>query len=90
MNIEYAFGIFKGQQTSLTRLKLFFQSQKSYKFTINWITIYSIIHNLLLDIEDDWKKHKGQWISEEDDDHDKKFSVFSQKQQIMDQKKEIK
>lgn len=45
------------------------------------ITACCILHNLLLDVKDDWKKHEGWWTPEEKDDHDEKLLFLSQKQE---------
>lgn len=62
--------ILKGRWGSLTGLRLLLRSKNSYKFAVKWITACCVLHNLLLDVEDDWKRHEGWWTPEEEDDHD--------------------
>ena len=77
IDIEHAFGIFKGRWGSLTRLRLLLKSKESYKFAFIWIIACCVLHNLLLDLKDDWERHKGWWTIEEEEEHDEELLLLS-------------
>lgn len=81
IDIEHAFGVLKGQWGSLTGLRLLLCLKKSYKFAVMWITACCILHNLLLDLKDDWKKHEEWWTSEDKEEHDEELLLLSQEQE---------
>lgn len=76
MDIEHAFSILKRQWVSLTGLRLLLESQKSYKFGVKLIITCCVLHNLLLNIEDNWKKHERWWMLKEEKNYNKELSIF--------------
>ena len=38
-----------------------------------WITAYMVLHNIFIDLNDNWSKKKGWWTEEENKDHDNKL-----------------
>lgn len=46
-----------------------------------WITACCVLHNLLLDMKDDWERHKRWWTVEEEEEHDEELLLLSQEQE---------
>ena len=64
VTVEHVNGILKGRWQSLRGLRLVCKKKEDIQFICDWITCTIILHNLLIDLNDDWAKSDG-W--EEDD-----------------------
>jgi hypothetical protein len=73
IDIEHAFEILKDRWRSLTELRLRVRNKKNYIYVIRWIIACVILHNILLNIKDDWDEKEEWWTSEKEDAHDEKL-----------------
>lgn len=45
------------------------------------ITAYCVLHNILLDLRDDWERHEGWWTIVEEEGRDQELLLLSQEQE---------
>lgn len=69
-------GYLKGRWGSLVGLRILLTSKDSYKFAVKWITACYVLHNILVNIRDNWERHEGWWSSEEIERHDEELLVL--------------
>ena len=57
-----------------------------------WITVCVVLHNILIDIHDEWSEEKGWWSTEDEEEHDVQLLNLSQREQMegTDKRKEVK
>jgi len=60
IDIEHAFGILKGRWKSLCGLRLSIMNNAQYQYAVEWIVACVVLHNILLEIGDDW--NQGRWL----------------------------
>ncbi len=72
IDIELAFEILKEWWKRLTRLSLRIRDQKSYIYVIQWIIACVVLHNILLNFENEWDEEEEWWTAEEEI-HDDEF-----------------
>ena len=70
IDIKHTFGILKRRWKSLTGLRLILTSEKKYEFACMWITACVVLHNILIDLHDEWNEEEGWWNAEEQEEHD--------------------
>ena len=70
IDIEHTFGMLKGRWASLTGLRLVFRNEEHYKYICQWIVACCVLHNILLDMTDDWEEEEGWWVEEDEEAHD--------------------
>ena len=78
IDIEHAFGILQGRWKSLTGLRLILTTQKKYEFACMWITACLVLHNILLDLDDNWRKDEGWWTNKDEEEYDEDMIRLSQ------------
>ena len=44
-------------------------SKEKYKLAVKWIIACYILHNILVDLKNDWGREEGWWIEEEISGH---------------------
>ena len=81
IDIEHTFGILKGRWKSLTGLRLRIRNKKGYIYAIRWITACVVLHNVLLDMHDEWEEEEGWWTSEEEA-HDEELKHLATRQMM--------
>lgn len=59
IDIEHAFGILKGRWGSLVGLRILLRLKNLYKFAVKWITACCVLHNILVNIRDQWERNEG-------------------------------
>ena len=59
IDIEHAFGMLKGRWKSLIGLRLILTTQKKYEFACMWVTACLVFHNILVDLNDNWREDEG-------------------------------
>lgn len=69
IDIEHAFGMLKGRWSSLASLRLRLNTQSRYKFAVQWIAACVILHNILIQYNDEWSSVDGWWSTEEDENN---------------------
>lgn len=42
-----------------------------------WITACLVLHNILLDLDDNWKEDEGWWTNEYEEEYDKDMIILS-------------
>lgn len=82
IDVEHTLGILKGRWRSLTGLSLILTSEKKYEFACMWITVCVVLHNILIDIHDEWSEKKGWWSTEDEEEHDVQLLNLSQREQM--------
>lgn len=70
----------KGCWGSLIGLRILLRSKNSYKFAVKWIIACCILHNILVNIPDDWRQYDGWWSPEEEEKHDEELLILSDEQ----------
>jgi hypothetical protein len=93
IDIEHVFEILKDRWKSLIDLRLRVRDKKSYIYVIRWIIACVILHNILLNIQNEWDEEEEWWTTEEEI-HDEELKQLSNKQLIerlikRDQMKEL-
>lgn len=78
IDIEHTFGMLKGRWKSLTGMRLIITDNKKYEFACMWITACVVLHNILIDLNDNWSKEVGWWTEEEKEDHDNELLALDQ------------
>ena len=68
IDIEHTFGILKGRWKSLTGLRLLLYNHRRYRFAVEWIVTCCILHNFLLQHNDEWAKSEGWWEPDDVED----------------------
>lgn len=76
IDIEHTFEMLKGRWASLTALRLVINTQKQYRYALKWITAYIVLHNILLQLNDEWEKDEGWWTEEEEERHDADINLL--------------
>ena len=46
-----------------------------------WITACLVLHNILLDVRDEWAEDEGWWTREEQEDHDDELQQLANQNQ---------
>ncbi len=59
----------KGQWKSLTDLRLLLTTQKKYEFACMWIIAFLVLHNILVNLNDNWRKDEVWWTNEDEEEH---------------------
>lgn len=49
---------------------------------MQWITACVILHNIFLEIQDDWDEEEGWWTPEEEEAHETEIKIATAKQLI--------
>lgn len=80
INIEYAFGILNEYLESVVDLCILLRSKDAYKFVVKWIIACCVLYKIMVNICDNWKRHKRWWFSEEIKKYDEKLLVLSENQ----------
>lgn len=70
IDIEHTFRMLKGRWASLTALRLVLNTQKQYQYALKWITACIVLHNILLQLDDEWEENEGWWTEEKEKQHD--------------------
>ena len=70
VDIEHAFGVLKGRWRSLTGLRVRITKKAQYEYACMWITACIVLHNILLEVRDEWGKDEGWWTAEQQEEHD--------------------
>ena len=70
VDIEHAFGVLKGRWRSLTGLRIRITNKAQYEYACMWITACVVLHNILLEVRDEWREDEGWWTREEQEEHD--------------------
>lgn len=78
IDIEHAFGMLKGRWKSLTALRLRLLNNKQFEFAIIWITACVVLHNVLLELNDEWAEEEGWWTPDEEEEHDEDIILLSE------------
>ena len=81
VDIEHAFGTLKGRWESLMGLRLIIRSREKYKLAVKWITMCCILHNILVDLKDDWDREEGWWTEEEIYGHNQELLAMSRSEE---------
>lgn len=81
VDIEHAFGILKGRWESLIGLRLMIWSREKYKLAVKWITACWVLHNILVDLKDDWDRKEDWWTAEEISGHNQELLAMSQSEE---------
>lgn len=84
INIEHAFGMLKGRQKSLTRLRRLFTNHSQYEHARMWIIACVVLNNMLLDLKDTQEENEGWWSEKKIEEHDKDLFQLSKQDQIED------
>lgn len=71
----------KGRWESLTGLRLIIRSREKYKLAVKWITACCILHNILVDLKDDWGREEGWWTEEEISGHNQELLAMSRSEE---------
>ena len=79
IDIEHTFDILKDRWKSLIGLRLRVRNKRSYIYAIRWITACVILHNILLNMKDDWNED-DEWWSAEEEAHDEELKQLNFKQ----------
>jgi hypothetical protein len=82
IDIEHAFGMLKDRWKSLTELRLRIRDRKNYIFAIRWITACLILHNIVLNIQNNWNEEEEWWTSENEKTHEKELKLLNDQQLI--------
>lgn len=67
----------KGRWKSLTGLKLILTTQKKYEFACMWFTVCLVLHNILVDLNNNWREDEGWWSNEDEEEHDEDMIILS-------------
>ncbi len=81
IDIEHAFDMLKDKWKSLIKLRLRIRDRKNYIFAIRWIIACLILHNILLNIQNNWDEDEEWWTSE-NETHEKELKLLSDQQLI--------
>lgn len=92
IDIEHAFGMFKGRWRSLTGLRLRVNNKQQYEYACMWITACVVLYNIFLDLNDNWINTKGWWTAEEKKQHDKELLQLDkhEREEGADKKEKVK
>lgn len=57
-----------------------------------WITAFVVLHNILIDLHDEWSEEEGWWNAEEQEEHDDQLLNLSRREQMegTDKRREVK
>lgn len=75
----------KGRWKSLTGLRLILTFKKKIPACV-------VLHNILINIHDEWSEEKRWWNTEEQEEHDDQLLDFNRRKQIegTDKRKDVK
>jgi hypothetical protein len=76
IDIEHAFDILKSRWKSLIDLRLQIRDIKDYTYAIRWIIACVVLHNILVDIQNDWDEEE-EWWTTEDESYDKELKQLT-------------
>ncbi len=80
IDIKHAFEILKKRWKSLIELRLQIRNKKNYIYVIRWITIYVMLHNILLSIQNEWDKNEEWWTFEKKEAHEDEMKHLTSRQ----------
>lgn len=78
IDIKYTFRMWKRRRKSLTGIPLIITDNKKCEFGCIWIAVCRVLHNILIDLNDNWSKKEGQWTENEKKDHDNELLDLEQ------------
>jgi hypothetical protein len=82
IDVEHAFKMLKKRWKSLIELRFRIRDFKNYIFAVRWIIACVMLHNILLNIQNDWKKEKEWWTFDEENAHEKEMQHLNDQQLI--------
>ena len=65
IDIKHVFDMLKKRWINLTNLRLTLRNRKQYMYVCQWIVVCTILHNILLKLNDTWKKKNDWWNENE-------------------------
>ena len=82
----------KGIWRSLTGLRLRVNNKQQYEYACMWITASVVLHNILLDLNDDWIGTEDWWTAKEKREHDQELLRLDkrEKEEGVDKREEVK
>ena len=57
------------------------RSKEKYKLAVKWIIACCILHNILVDLKDDWGREEGWWTEEEISGHNQELLAMSRSEE---------
>jgi hypothetical protein len=82
IDIEHSFEILKDRWKSLTELRIRIQNRRSYIYVIRWITVCIVLHNIILNIQNDWNEDEKWWTIEEENFHNEELRQLHDQQMM--------
>ena len=81
IDIEHAFGMLNGLWASLTGLRVLILSLDQYKFAVKCGIACCVLHNILLELNDEWLEKEGWWTSDEEENHEIELVSMTEQQE---------